>query len=1005
MVPPTPPPSPIPPPPPPHQPPPQPPPHPSPPPNPPGYFQDGRCHCYTNSDTESNTDWSEMEVRSKATYVDESAVTYNVRASLVRAKSSYTDPMVWVPGGDADDTRVFEWVESNALRGQVAHIVDGWRPNRPSMLLESLELRHLHHQQRPQMEVDDEWERAPNNTNSTTVWANRCTSACIRDYRDVVRLVFVDLDSDPAHCDCYAWVDPEHTDEHRSHSAPSDPDLLRFLEGATRDPRVSPRVSLYAVSNRLHEGHFYGRDTVYHAQILSDHFIHAPPVSFGLSASKTVPVATLDLCFQECGTYVGLALNTITWTPTTDTCACYAEDFQAASHGTFWRFREDGEAVTQYFRADFCPNVRAGSERSLVWSKSSNKTCPGDPVVLGLTLGTHSLLSSVDSSGSEDSSVPFDVRCTTLCEHDERCEMSHVFAQTFDFLDFGNRKPPPPSPPTPPSRPPPDRPPFVPFPPAPPPDERSGWRAWTPGALVLPNYDAGLEQYTITCQVEGCGGPIPVWSSPNAFVTSTMARTLLQRDVFKRSVCPYECERALVRHGLSEEDQDNVMDGVGLVAANFAYEASSESQFGLSSFSSRPDKVRATLVRSVWKEADLSMEDCAERVRKRRLVCPHGLWVFTREIFGSRRLGDCVCSLAARSKMEGTLLRAFYQHAASITSLPHFRSASVQVALSAPNDELPCDADSSRVCCFWNEFALDDELTCLPASENVVTPQILLESLLEAGVQYPPPSPPPPSPPESPPAPSDPPTPYVCSARALPTATHVKDHSSGAWDVSDPLKRVTNPVPCWRWDENDAWPPRQTHQDIFETLEVCGWTSSRSVRWGAEFRQPTLDSIFRDRSNDDSCYSSRIDNGICEDGGDGDTTGGDYRENGQAYSPCSYGSDRTDCGDRPDVVSYGFSEATLTYLHAPVGTLTESCDDKGATEKLSASFHPVLFGSDTEHCGKRHLTLPASKTGALLPDDSCKSAKDGMCQDQLYWSHVFPNGNRLSPAAKCAPNT
>ena len=43
--------------------------------------------------------------------------------------------------------------------------------------------------------------------------------------------------------------------------------------------------------------------------------------------------------------------------------------------------------------------------------------------------------------------------------------------------------------------------------------------------------------------------------------------------------------------------------------------------------------------------------------------------------------------------------------------------------------------------------------------------------------------------------------------------------------LSDPLKRVTKQVPCWRWDENDAWPPRQTHQDIFETLEVCGWTS------------------------------------------------------------------------------------------------------------------------------------------------------------------------------------
>ena len=89
--------------------------------------------------------------------------------------------------------------------------------------------------------------------------------------------------------------------------------------------------------------------------------------------------------------------------------------------------------------------------------------------------------------------------------------------------------------------------------------------------------------------------------------------------------------------------------------------------------------------------------------------------------------------------MEGTLLRAFYQHAASITSLPHFQSGSVKVALAVPNNDIACDADTSRVCCFWNEFALDDELTCFPdtASENVVTPQILLESLLEAGVHPP----------------------------------------------------------------------------------------------------------------------------------------------------------------------------------------------------------------------------------------------------------------------------
>ena len=150
----------------------------------------------------------------------------------------------------------------------------------------------------------------------------------------------------------------------------------------------------------------------------------------------------------------------------------------------------------------------------------------------------------------------------------------------------------------------------------------------------------------------------------------------------------------------------------------------------------------------------------------------------------------------------------------------------------------------------------------------MVTPQVLLETLLEAGVEYPPPSPPPPSPPVVPPAPVQPPSPYTCSAKALPSAEHVKDHSGGLWDGAAPHLRTSRSVPCWRWDEGGAWPPRQAHQGVFEELEVCGWQSSRSIRWSDGFRQPTLDSILRNRFNDDSCYLKE--DGVCQDGGDGD---------------------------------------------------------------------------------------------------------------------------------------
>lgn len=868
---PVPPPSPIPPPPPPHSPPPLPPPSPSPPPQPPGYFSGGRCSCYTNSETEGGADWSTIELRAKATYVDETAVTYLTRATLTRAKSNRSEPLVWVPG-DASSF-IFKWIPSPALAGQVAHVLDGWRPNRPQMLLETLELAYFRNQRPIWWPAgDDGWTRSPNNTASPAFWASVCTSACIRDFRDEVRIMFVDLESDPAVCQCYAWVDPDLTDGHHSHSAPSDPDILRFLEGATRDVVVSDRVALYVVGNQVHQGHYYGeaQSTVYHARILNDEYVFTGNYAPIHTAQN---IYTADRCFEECGTNAGLELKTIQFMPVVGRCFCYQEDFQLASEGIHW-MRRTTEDLQQHFRADFCPNVRVGSERSLVWSKSANKTCPGDPVISGFTLGSHSLLSSVDTSGSEDSSVPFDVRCASLCEQDERCEMSHIFAQTFDFLDLANRKPPPPSPPAPPSAPPPQDPPLPPFPPAPPPDERSGWRVWAPGAILAPKYDPELEQYVITCEVEGCAGPIAVWEAPSQMSTAIMARELLQKDVYKRSVCPYECERVVVRHGLPPQEENNVIDGAGLVAAAFEYESSSESPHGLSTFTARSERVRGTLVRSLWREANLGMETCAEKIHKRRLVCPHGLWVYTSTSPTALRLGDCMCALAARSKLQGSVTRAFFRHASSVTSLPHFAWThdEIRIALTSPGDGLECDPVVSRVCVFWSEFDLDQdsELGCYPntGGDNVVTPQVLLESLLEAGVRYPPPSPPPPSPPVVPPAPLTPPTPYTCSAKALPSVEYVKDHSGGDWDNDNPHVRQSRSVPCWRWDESGIWPPRQTHQDVFEELEVCGWTSSKSIRWEDGFRQPTLDSIFRNRFNDDSCYLAN--DGICQDGGDGD---------------------------------------------------------------------------------------------------------------------------------------
>ena len=77
---------------------------------------------------------------------------------------------------------------------------------------------------------------------------------------------------------------------------------------------------------------------------------------------------------------------------------------------------------------------------------------------------------------------------------------------------------------------------------------------------------------------------------------------------------------------------------------------------------------------------------------------------------------------------------------------------------------------TSKVCLWWSEFDLDDEeFSCRPKRDasNIVTPSILLATLAENDVAYPPPSPPPPSPPASPPPPSPPPGAIRCELTSI----------------------------------------------------------------------------------------------------------------------------------------------------------------------------------------------------------------------------------------------
>ena len=152
-----------------------------------------------------------------------------------------------------------------------------------------------------------------------------------------------------------------------------------------------------------------------------------------------------------------------------------------------------------------------------------------------------------------------------------------------------------------------------------------------------------------------------------------------------------------------------------------------------------------------------------------------------------------------------------------------------------------------------------------------------------------------------------------------------------------------------------------------------------------------------------------------------------------AMSP--YLSSRTDCGNRDDVVSYGKSSANICkipmntedtskglpfiaelypYTHidekkpSTVWAMDHDMNDNGHCNDRGNSRHLVgtcEFGTDSNDCGHRLLTLPRSTIPDGDPDNSCTTANNGLCEDQLFYSIVAPNDIKLNHHGACLPNT
>ena len=472
-------------------PPPSPPPTPPPPPLPPNFYTTCTCSCFVADSDDNSHSWSDIEARSRATYVEESAVFYKALTVLSRGASHDSFSSFWVEGGaySASATpaaHVRRYVESEAVAADISHLVFGVRSSRP-VLGPEIHLR-AYMGFRPSWwtasDSTDAFLRLPDSRTDSNHWSGVCTSECMRVYGEEVEIVQVDLSppylagiangvvdagATPATCKCFAFTDTTEGSADTttpSLSAPSDASVLQWLSTGTMeaDSALRPLVGIYAVHRRLWKWKWIEslQSSLFYARSLEhNHYLEytLPPASDHKLSDHNVQTA--EECFVECakahgGSVRGVALDD---EKPGQECNCFDVPLTDPSLDALWRLRRDGETGSNFhpFDVRFCAQVRGGNERSVVYRKSSGEVCRGDPIS-GMTLEVASLLSAQDVGAS---TVPFDLRCKALCDAEPLCEVAHSTVSTFEDQSLATKRPPPPSPPG--SPPPPGVPPLPPF--------------------------------------------------------------------------------------------------------------------------------------------------------------------------------------------------------------------------------------------------------------------------------------------------------------------------------------------------------------------------------------------------------------------------------------------------------------------------------------------------------------------------------------------------------------
>lgn len=521
-------------------------------------------------------------------------------------------------------------------------------------------------------------------------------------------------------------------------------------------------------------------------------------------------------------------------------------------------------------------------------------------------------------------------------------------------------------------------------------------------------------------------------SLPSQIAISHTARQMYAQGTPQTAVCPYECTREVKQHAVREENERNLLAGIGLEGEGFAYPGKDESRLGFSRFRYTTGSARfARTLQPLHMSRSVSLEACHEIVQRHQLLAPHAVWLVDQDVEARRPdtdpewVGDCGLFLATRSMPSAQLWRAFYEYARFITHLGHFesvRDSDIVAASVHSASEGRCQPGKSRACVWWSEFDLDDEAySCRPRRDasNVVTPAVLLATLANGSVAYPPPLPPPPQPPESPPPPAPSPNELRCELSAIASTDGYKVLAPSANGVEGGLVQKK----CWRWDADNNWPPYVAHRDLYEPQPRCGVDRSRDVQWEGGFRQSLMAKGAFDpfhQNNDDCPYRSmvgeakwaevhdRLEDGVnCKDSSRKSIDlPGDYILKGEVFadSPrCELGTNLQSCGVHRNLVVFGYAFTipvgaddlmTCTSIRDGTQVHYSDCADGGpgsiGQQMCYYGTHPV--------CGKRRFAFDATRAGPDVPDNSC-GRQNGICEDGLMWS-VSPPGKN-----ECEPNT